>query len=135
MSDTKQVIVVRKDLNMRKGKIAAQASHASMSFITRRLKGPFPGEGEFSDAHHEVTLSHVEQEWLASSYAKIVVSADTEQELLDLISKAKSAGIEVHEVIDSGRTEFNGVPTRTCAAFGPDRAARLDPITGGLKLL
>lgn len=128
--DTKQVIAVRKDLNMRKGKLAAQVAHASMAFITRKMMGNVGGNGIY-----EVSVSRAENEWLASSFAKIVVSVNSEEELQDLIAKAREAGILVHEIVDNGRTEFRGVPTLTCAAFGPDLVERLDPITSHLPLI
>lgn len=127
--DTKQVIVVRKDLNMRKGKMAAQASHASMAFLTRKLL-PNARQGTY-----EIFLEQVEERWLESSFAKVVVSVNSEEELRTLVKRAREAGIVVHEIVDSGRTEFHGVPTLTCAAFGPDLIERLDPITGHLPLI
>lgn len=133
--ETKQVIVVRKDLNMRKGKLAAQVAHASMAFLTHQLRHE-PGEAnEYGCYRYEIWLQSRTREWLNSSFAKVVVSVDSEEELRDLIAQAREALITVHEIIDSGRTEFHGVPTLTCAAFGPDIPAKLDPITGQLKLL
>lgn len=129
MDDTKMVIVIRKDLNMRKGKMAAQAAHAAMKFLIDR------SESERSDELH-VTLSPVEVDWLFNAaFAKIVVGVDSEEELRDLILKARLADVEVNPITDSGRTEFNGVPTMTCAAFGPDECEVLDKVTGHLKLL
>jgi PTH2 family peptidyl-tRNA hydrolase len=122
MTQIKQILVVRKDLNMRKGKIAAQCCHASMSFLTRRLPTKEP-------------ITEVQQKWLDSSYIKICVSVDSEQELLDLFNRAKELNIEAHLVTDNGRTEFHGVPTVTCLALGPDYDTILDPISGHLKLL
>lgn len=127
---TKQVIVVRKDLNMRKGKMAAQVAHASMAFVTRSLKPIWTTARSYT-----AYFTPAEEEWLSSSFAKVVVSVDSEGELRALIQSAKDAGIVVHEIIDSGRTEFHGVPTLTCAAFGPDLVERLDPITGHLPLI
>lgn len=124
----KQVIVVRTDLNMRKGKMCAQVAHASMMmFLARR----FP-DWEVC-ARNDYTS--VESFWLENSYPKIVVGIGSERELLDLIEAAHEEGVEVYEVIDEGRTEFNGVLTLTCAAFGPAPSVVIDKITGGLKLL
>ena len=125
---TKQVIVMRKDLNMRKGKMCAQAAHASMAFITRRLQKVYP-------LSHVVDLSPVEQEWLDNSYTKICVSVDSEQELLDIAAAAVLEGITHYLVTDNGLTEFDGVPTLTCLALGPDEAEKIDVITRDLKLL
>ena len=129
MSDVKQVIVVRKDLNMRKGKIAAQVAHASMKFLVDN------NEAERGD-EIMVKLSPAEAEWLLSgSFTKVVVGVDSEQALQDLIFQAQLMDVEVHPIIDSGRTEFNGVQTLTCAAFGPCSAEEVDRITGNLKLI
>lgn len=127
---TKQVIVVRKDLNMRKGKLAAQVAHASMAFITRKMVGDEGGKGIY-----EISLTPAENEWLASSFTKVVVGVNSEDELRELIVKSQKSGITAHEIIDNGRTEFHGVPTLTCAAFGPSYPEALDALTGHLKLL
>lgn len=128
MSDVKQVIVVRKDLNMRKGKIAAQVAHASMKFLTDN------NEAERGD-EMIVKLSPAEAMWLTGSFTKVVVGVDSEDALSDLVLQAELSGIEVHPIVDAGRTEFNGVPTLTCAAFGPCDSDMLDKITGNLKLI
>ena len=127
---TKQIIAVRKDLNMRKGKLAAQVAHASMAFLTRKMIGTDGGNGVY-----EICLSAEENKWIHKSFTKVIVGVDSEQELLDLIQRGRSLGIITWEIVDEGRTEFQGVPTLTCAAFGPDKAEKLDPITGHLKLL
>lgn len=127
--DTKMVIVVRRDINMRKGKIAAQAAHAAMKFLIDH------NEAERNDELY-VKLSPVEIDWMFNgAFAKIVCSVDNEDELNQLVLKAQLADIEVHTIIDAGRTEFNGVPTLTCAAFGPDDVEVLDKVTGHLKLM
>ncbi len=128
--DIRQVIVCRRDLNMRKGKIAAQAAHASMKFVLDKME-----RIDGQDNMRTLELSLDQLEWLESGHTKICVSVDSEEELLALIEKGREAKIVVHSIIDSGRTEFNGVPTLTCAAFGPDLKEKLDPLTGSLKLL
>lgn len=54
---------------------------------------------------------------------------------MEIHDKAVAAGLEVHLITDSGRTEFHGQPTRTCLAIGPDLAEKIDEITGHLQLL
>lgn len=127
---TKQVIVMRTDLNMPKGKLVAQGAHASLSFITRRLDAP---SGVSST--HNVYLSEVEQRWLDESFIKICVKVNSEEELLSIQAAAEAAGVECHLITDDGRTMFGGVPTRTCLALGPDLDIRIDPITSHLRLL
>lgn len=127
MSDVKQVIVAVKSLNMRKGKMCAQVAHAAMKFLSDAI------DPQASTVTRKFTPA--EKVWLDGAFAKVVAGVETEQELLDLVAEAKRRGVEAHVITDAGRTEFHGVPTITCAAFGPDYVERLDPITGHLKLL
>lgn len=131
----KQVIVIRKDLKMRRGKEIAQGSHASIAFLTRKLqryvKDVTREEGEL---HFEDYVSPVEWDWINGIFAKVCVRVNSEEELLEIEKKAKEAGLECHLITDSGLTEFGGVPTHTCLAIGPDVAEKIDPITRELKL-
>lgn len=113
----KQMLVVRKDLKMRQGKTAAQCAHASLACYLEHPDDPRM------------------KEWLKGPFAKICVSVDSEEEMLEVEHKAIEAGIITRMIIDQGRTEFNGVPTRTVLAVGPDLHENLAPITGALKLL
>lgn len=143
MYSTKQVIVMRTDLNMRKGKMVAQGAHASIAFLTRRLatrvanaidsvpKAIF----DTLDYRMEIGLNDREIRWLHTSFAKICVGVDSEAQLLNIRDKAQAAGVEVHVITDNGKTEFAGVPTITCLAIGPDYCDKIDAITGSLKLL
>ena len=124
MSGFKQVIVVRNDLNMRKGKMIAQGAHASIMFLVHRLCDPDAGAKD-----------HIIQAWLNDGMTKICVRVDSEAELLEVAQKATDAMVTVHVITDAGRTEFGGVPTKTCLAIGPDEDEKVDAITGGLKLL
>ncbi len=139
MSDVKQILVVRRDLNMRKGKIASQCAHASMKvFFDRMRKQPresYPNSVLFFDFDWIVDMTPEMIEWKEGIFTKICVSVDSETELLDIHEKAKAAGIPTALIQDCGKTEFNGVPTYTCVAVGPDTCEKIDPITGGLKLL
>ena len=124
MSDTKQVIVMRKDLKMRRGKEIAQACHASIAFLTRKLQGE----------KTNVKISDAAREWIESGFTKICVQVQSEEELMEIKNKAECAGLDVHLVTDAGKTEFDDVPTKTCLAIGPDQASKIDAITGGLSL-
>lgn len=117
----KQVLVVRKDLNMRKGKIAAQAAHASMAAVVGR-------DGIVFD-HPNI------KEWLAGIFTKICVGTDSEQELIDIYERAKVANLPCSLIQDSGLTEFKNVPTYTAVAVGPAKVDVVDQITGHLRLL
>lgn len=123
----KQVICMRHDLKMRRGKQIAQGAHASMAFLTRRLQKA--GSVALAD------FSAVERMWLTGSFAKVCCRVNSEEELLAIRDKAVEAGLEVHLITDSGKTEFHGEPTNTCLAIGPDVAEKIDPVTGTLELL
>jgi len=123
----KQVIVMRHDLKMRRGKQIAQGAHASMSFICRRLQES--GSVSLDD------VTDAQRAWLTGSFAKVCCRVDSEEELLEIHDKALEAGLEVHLITDSGKTEFHGEPTDTCLAIGPDDAEKIDEITGDLQLL
>ena len=101
--------------------------HASMSFICRRLQER--GLVSLND------FSECERAWLTGAFAKVCCRVDSEEELMAIHEKAVEAGLEVHLITDSGKTEFHGVPTRTCLAIGPDDAEKIDAITGQLQLL
>lgn len=134
----KQVIVVRKDLKMRSGKIAAQVAHASMGVLLNAGRyDEFTDENKIIQQAFVLNLKHRPAmcEWLRGAFTKVCVSCDSEAELLELEQAAISAGIVNCLITDSGLTEFNGVPTRTCLAIGPDYSDRIDPITKHLKLL
>lgn len=135
----KQIIVVRKDLNMRKGKIASQCSHASMKvFFDRMEKHESPYEYNKTIFLHTFTpemMTWLDWEVGLQGFTKIVVSCNSEEELYELERKAKEAKIPNALIIDNGLTEFHGIPTPTCIAIGPDEAEKIDLITGGLPLL
>jgi PTH2 family peptidyl-tRNA hydrolase len=127
---TKQVIVMRKDLNMRKGKMIAQGAHASMAFMTRRL-APCCSRNDAV----KFRLTAAEEAWLRESFTKICVSVDSEEELFLIAQKARDLRVECNMIQDNGWTEFNNVPTYTCLALGPDYADKIDAITSHLRLL
>ena len=141
----KQVIVVRKDLSMRKGKIAAQVAHASMKILldlmskTERIETidcePKPLSFTVVTRKFEIGKGLPLDMWLQGSFAKIVVYCNSEEELLQLSFKAMEAEIAHALIVDSGYTEFKGVPTKTCLALGPHDSEELNKITGHLKLL
>lgn len=136
---SKQMIVVRRDLHMRKGKIAAQAGHACVEAILMALVK----ENRLNDVQISgdyVNLKPTDREetplsrWFEHGVAKICVYVDSEEELLEIDRKAKEAGIISALIRDAGMTEFHGEPTYTCLAFEPMPGDRVDPITGSLPL-
>ena len=133
------MIVMRRDLKMRKGKIAAQAGHAAIEAILMALHK----EGRCADiistaegmclaenGKAETPLS----EWFSYGCAKICVYVDSEEELMAIDAKAEEKGVLAAVITDAGMTEFHGVPTKTCLALEPLPSDVADEITGGLPL-
>lgn len=129
----KQIIVVRNDLKMRKGKIAAQVAHASILSIANNAQvSDTIYDGKYT---MKIRITPETKEWLKSDYKKIVVYVNSDHELLDLKSNCEKRGIPATLVIDNGLTEFNGKKTLTCLAVGPANDKEIDEITCDLPLL
>ena len=129
----KQVILIRKDLKMRRGKEIAQGSHASMGFLVDTICQQLTGI-KTSDVTVKLSISVDEQRWMIEGMAKVCLQVNSESELLELHEKAMQAGLKSSLIQDSGRTEFHGVPTHTACAIGPAPADEIDAITGHLAL-
>lgn len=138
---SKQMIVMRRDLKMRKGKIAAQAGHACVEAVLMALAR----EGRLGEVRVTPDQSwiYLEDEgapatplsdWFDAGVAKVCVYVDSEEELLDLAVRGRVLGFAVALVRDAGHTEFHGEPTYTCLAFEPLAAEQIDPLTGDLPL-
>lgn len=126
MSETKQIIVARGDLNYgSRGKFAAQVAHASIAFLTNRLyfDPDWYSEGSFTEA---------ECDWINGIFKKIVLRVDSEQELLDIHEEAQDANLSSFLITDRGLTVF-GEPTNTCVGIGPDWSELIDPVCGHLR--
>jgi PTH2 family peptidyl-tRNA hydrolase len=126
---TKQVIVIRRDLRMRRGKEIAQGAHAATAWLADLVLQTM----RTNDVDH-AALSPAERAWLESSFRKVTVKVNSEEELIAVYQKALDAGLVVHLITDRGLTEFGGVPTRTCLAVGPDYDDLIHPVTGDLEL-
>src|ERR1700681_4248073 len=110
----KQVLILRKDLNMRKGKMIAQGAHAAIAAM-------FEANSEWL------------REWQETGTTKIVVSVNSLDELADVYHAAQEADLPRSMVEDAGRTEFKE-PTFTAVGIGPAPAELIDKITGLLPL-
>lgn len=136
----KQLIVMRRDLRMRKGKIAAQAGHACVEAVLMALVHEGRCGELCVDAGGRVYLDDPRKrhtalyDWFDAGVAKVCVYVDSEEELLDIANQGRERGFLVSLVRDAGLTEFHGEPTYTCLAFEPLRAEDIDPITGDLPL-
>jgi peptidyl-tRNA hydrolase, PTH2 family len=129
MKTAKQVIVMRKDLGMRKGKMIAQGAHASLKVLLDA------GGLESGGAGFRIPLDDALAAWLGGRFTKICVSVDSEAALDEIVARADAAGVPCALVVDAGHTEFHGVPTKTCCAVGPAWSDEVDAVTGGLPLL
>jgi len=114
----KMVIVVRTDIKMSKGKVAAQAGHAAVS------------AAEYARKHRPEWWAP----WINEGQCKIAVKVKSEEELLELERKARSAGLPAALIVDRGLTEIPP-STITCLGIGPAPASKVDAITGKLSLL
>jgi len=126
--EAKQVIVMRKDLGMRKGKMIAQGAHASLKVLTDRRRA-------VDDHAFTFELTPAMAVWLGGRFTKVCVSVDSEAALDAVVERARAANVPVALIVDAGRTEFHGVPTKTCCAVGPAWTDEVDAITGELPLL
>jgi len=113
----KLVVVIRQDIKISAGKMAAQVAHASVSCA---LKAKASKTKLFSD-------------WFDEGQRKVVLKVDRLQDLEELQKKANIAGLITEKVVDAGLTE---IPpgTVTCLGIGPAKEIEIDKITGNLKL-
>jgi len=137
MSDVKQVIVVRKDLNMGKGKLAAQVAHASMAVILDRMANMYyVNDGVIvNDKSLHLRQDEPWYEWINGSFVKIVLYVEFEDAIHALANRCHFMKVPCAVITDAGKTEFHGEPTVTCIAIGPDYSEKIDTITGELSLL
>ncbi|HDI12076.1 MAG TPA: peptidyl-tRNA hydrolase [Candidatus Bathyarchaeota archaeon] len=114
----KQVIAVRIDIKMSKGKLAAQVGHAAVSAAeqARKLKPEWW------------------KEWMNEGQCKIVVKAESEDRLRELECQANELDIPTALICDRGLTELPP-GTVTCLGIGPAPSTLIDKVTGKLPLL
>ncbi|KAI1649572.1 PTH2-domain-containing protein [Daldinia loculata] len=124
--ECKLVLVVRTDLGMTKGKIAAQCSHATLACYKTLTRA-----AQRNPSSAEARLL---QRWERRGQAKIAVQVKSEAELLDLMGKARSLGITAEVIQDAGRTQIDP-GSLTVLGVGPAPKSLVDKVTGGLKLL
>ena len=139
MYTAKQMIVMRRDLHMRKGKIAAQAGHACVTAVLMALErenrlGQVYTQGDGLCLRPSDRPATPLSDWFQHGTAKVCVYVDSEEALLAIHRQALEAGILSVLIQDSGLTEFHGEPTYTCLAFEPLPASRADPLTSELPL-
>lgn len=111
----KQAIVVRKDIDMGKGKTCAQVSHASLEAYVKSGK-------------------ELRENWRSEGARKVVVKCDSLEQLTEIFESAKRAGLTCISITDAGLTQIEP-GTMTCIGIGPDDARKVDVVIGKLKLL
>ncbi|MHC1579351.1 MAG: peptidyl-tRNA hydrolase Pth2 [Candidatus Alkanophagales archaeon] len=111
----KQCIVVREDLKLSRGKLAAQVAHAAVS-------------------SYEEASRRAKRLWLRGGQKKVVLKVRTLDELLELKRRAEALKLPCALIRDAGRTE---IPegTVTALGIGPAKASEIDKVTGKLPLL
>ncbi|KFP74329.1 PREDICTED: peptidyl-tRNA hydrolase 2, mitochondrial [Acanthisitta chloris] len=113
----KMVLVVRNDLKMGKGKVAAQCAHAAVS------------------AYKQVQRRNPDllKQWEYCGQPKVVLKAADEETLVQLLAEAKRLGLTVSLIQDAGRTQI-APGSRTVLGIGPGPADIVDKVSGHLKL-
>lgn len=126
----KQIIIVRKDLNMSKGKMAAQVAHASMAFLTTRIKknSGTMNRGYYCDLYFK---KEIYEDWICGSFTKVILEAKNKYQLEKVYTIANELGlregIDYFPIKDNCYTELepeevdeNGIGrTLTCVGFVP----------------
>ncbi|XP_077297167.1 peptidyl-tRNA hydrolase 2, mitochondrial-like isoform X2 [Arctopsyche grandis] len=113
----KLVLVVRSDLKMGKGKVAAQCAHAAVGAYSKTQK------------KNPAALD----EWEYTGQAKIALKVDSEEELMNIYNSAKKVGLVTSLIRDAGRTQI-APNTKTVLGIGPASKNAIDFVTGHLKL-
>lgn len=114
-TDYKQVILVRDDLKLPKGKLAAQVAHACVEAVHRSDK---------------VSV----KAWRAEGMKKVVLKVKNLEELYHYEQEASREGLITAIITDAGHTVV-APGTTTCMAIGPDNEVKIDKITGKLQML
>lgn len=114
----KQVIAVRTDLGMSKGKIAVQVAHGAVSAAERA----------------RVSQQEIFRSWLREGQKKVAVKVTSEEELMELRRLAVIHGLPFALIRDAGMTELPP-GTTTVIGIGPAKSEDVDKVTGNLKLL
>jgi peptidyl-tRNA hydrolase, PTH2 family len=111
----KQVILIRQDLKLPKGKACAQVAHASVDAVLKSENSTIKA-------------------WREEGMAKIVLKVKDEKQLIQLFQTAKDEGLAASLITDAGRTVI-APGTKTCVGIGPDDEEKIDTLIGDLPLL
>jgi PTH2 family peptidyl-tRNA hydrolase len=124
----KQYLVIRKDLELSAGKIAAQCAHAALKVFLDKFQD--------DDIPYKYTVLLTEEEglWMDGLFTKIVKYVKSEADLLKVYEKAKAAGLNVSLIKDMALTELKE-PAYTAVAIGPNYVDKIEPIVKRLQNL
>lgn len=111
----KQVILVREDLKLPKGKLAAQSSHASVDATLKSDK-------------------KIVDFWKKQGGKKVILKVKDEKELLEYKKKAEELELKTALITDAGRTVLEP-GTITCLGIGPDLEEKIDKVSGKLRMM
>ena len=111
----KLVILVRQDLKLPKGKLAAQVAHAAVEATMK--------SGKLKVA-----------KWRMEGQKKVVLKVKDEKELIRFMQDAKDDGLKTALITDAGKTCI-APGTKTCLGIGPDSEEKIDKLTGNLPML
>ncbi|CEF99517.1 Peptidyl-tRNA hydrolase, PTH2 [Ostreococcus tauri] len=115
-TEYKMVLLVREDLPMGAGKVAAQAGHAAVGAVSLVME-------------NRMLLGR----WEADGQKKVALGVKSLRKMDELVEQARRSRLNVFEVLDAGRTEVDP-GTKTVVAIGPAASSDIDAITGGLRL-
>ena len=111
----KQVIIVRNDLKLPKGKLSAQVAHASVESVLKADK-------------------EIVSKWRLIGQMKIVLKVETKDDLINYFNKSKDNDLPCSLITDAGKTVI-APGTMTCLGIGPAEEIKIDNIVKDLKLL
>ena len=137
MREVKQYIIVRTDLPMNAGKLAAQAAHASMKVFFDKFENTQiclnNDNSEIVDGLVYIP-TEFEKQWIEGKFTKITKKVKNESQLLKVYEQAKNAGLNVSLIKDAGLYGLEG-ENYTCVAVGPNYVEDCEPVVGKLRLL
>jgi len=125
MSELKQAIIIRKDLNLNKRDLASTVARASLKFIIEN------NEAERGN-QLLVSLSSEEQAWLTGSFSQDILGVNNRDQLDEILFRAEIMGIEAYPVFVPNGSEN---PDVTCIALGPDEPDVINRLIHSLKPL
>ena len=111
----KQLVLVREDLKLPRGKLSVQVAHASSSALIKSHKDDM-------------------KKWQSEGMKKVVLKVKTKEELFKYKQEAEDIGLITALIQDAGKTVVEP-GTITCLGIGPDKEEKIDQITGKLKMV